>query len=96
CMLAHGVAGFLKERMMEASDAYRIHVCEICGLTAIANLKKQSFECRACRNKTAIVQVQIPYAAKLLFQELQAMNVACRFGFEEKSAENQSRQNASL
>jgi hypothetical protein len=39
-----------------------------CGLTAIANLKKQSFECRACKNKTACSQLYIPYAAKLLFQ----------------------------
>ncbi|BGP69929.1 DNA-dependent RNA polymerase II [Rhodotorula toruloides] len=92
CMLAHGVAGFLKERMFEASDGYRIHVCEICGLTAIANLKKQSFECRACKNRTAIAQVHIPYAAKLLFQELQSMNVACRFGFEDKASQNAARQ----
>jgi hypothetical protein len=39
-----------------------------CGLTAIANLKKQSFECRACKNKTNVSQLYIPYAAKLLFQ----------------------------
>ena len=49
-----------------------------CGLTAIANLKKQRFECRACKNKTACSQLYIPYAAKLLLQELQSMNIAAR------------------
>ncbi|QSL66620.1 hypothetical protein MERGE_001002 [Pneumocystis wakefieldiae] len=69
-MISHGASSFLKERLFDASDAYRLHICDICGLTAIANLKKNQFECRICHNKTNISQIHLPYSAKLLFQEL--------------------------
>lgn len=64
-MISHGIAGFLKERMYESSDAFRLHVCDQCGLMAVANLKKQEFHCSVCRNSTQISQIYIPYAAKV-------------------------------
>jgi len=79
CLVAHGTSAFLFDRFYEQSDAYRVHVCSSCGFIATANLKSQEFRCEQSGCKSAAVhQIRIPYACKLLFQELMSMCIAPR------------------
>lgn len=43
-----------QDRLFDNSDAYRVHVCDICGLIAIADFKKNTFKCKACKNTTQV------------------------------------------
>ena len=79
-LVRHVIVLMLQERLFDQSDAYRVHVCEQCGMIAVANLKKNQFHCPACKN-SSVVQVFMPYACKLLFQELMAMAIAPRLQF---------------
>jgi DNA-directed RNA polymerase II subunit RPB2 len=78
CMIAHGSSSFLKERTMDVSDKYHVFICSDCNLPAIANPKASIYECKNCNNYSRFKKVNIPYACKLLMQELQCMNIAPR------------------
>jgi DNA-directed RNA polymerase II subunit RPB2 len=78
CMISHGAARFTRGRLYDASDKYSVHVCKKCGLIASYNNEMHIHNCRTCGNQTDFAYVEIPYACKLLFQELNTMNVVPR------------------
>lgn len=78
CVAAHGVMEFTKERFMECSDGFNCFTCRKCGLLAIANPDANIWLCKGCQNTTEFAAIQIPYAYKLLVQELETMNIGSR------------------
>ena len=78
CVAAHGVSEFTKERLMECSDLFRCWSCQDCGLIAIVNPKEGIWACKGCGNTTNFSAIEIPYAYKLLLQELETMSITSR------------------
>ena len=78
CMISHGASCFTKGRIYDASDKYQVHICNKCGMIASYNDELQIHLCKTCDNRVDFKYVEIPYACKLLFQELITMNVAPR------------------
>jgi DNA-directed RNA polymerase II subunit RPB2 len=87
-MLAHGISRFCKERLFDVSDKYSVYICKKCGMIASYNdgnktkmYTNSDFSihlCKTCDNKTDFALVNMPYAYKLLSQELQTINVVPR------------------
>ena len=78
-VLSHGMSNFLKERMLDVSDNYRVFICKNCGMNANVNPEKNIYKCINCNTSSDIIQARIPYAFKLLSQELYTMNIMMRF-----------------
>jgi len=69
CLISQGCSRFLLERLYDLSDPYKIPVCSQCG-----SMPSSPTYCSVC-DQSDIKVVPIPYAAKLLFQELNAMGI---------------------
>ena len=87
-MIAHGISRFCRERMYDVSDKYSTHICNKCGMIAAFNDGKKNrmydtadfsvHTCNTCDNHSDFSKVEIPYAYKLMSQELQTINVVPR------------------
>lgn len=78
CLTSGGYSAFLRERFYDASDKFSSYVCRKCGLIAAYNDKYNIHLCNTCENKSDFSYVEIPYAFKLMSQELQTINVSMR------------------
>lgn len=76
CLIAYGASMLLVERLMISSDAFTSDVCNSCGLLAYSGW------CHSCQSSAKVSSIKIPYACKLLFQELQSMNIVPRLKLE--------------
>ena len=67
CMVSHGTSMFLKDRLCDQSDPYKMPVCEKCGNIATTHTKCTSCGC------DQVSMVGLPYVCKLVLQELNSM-----------------------
>lgn len=77
-MLSHGTVQFLKERTFDCSDKYMVWVDEKSGMISPVNPDKGIYKSLYTDNTTKFSKVQIPYASKLLIQELMSMHINAR------------------
>ena len=78
CMISHGASKFTQDRIYNASDKFEVHTCKQCGMIAVYNNERKIHICKTCNNRTDFTRIKLPYACKLLFQELITMNIAPR------------------
>ena len=76
-LVATGLSGMLRDRMMEQSDETKVWFCRICGMQAHVDRLGTVKECRICCTNQ-VAKVRMPYGSKLVNQELHTMGVVCR------------------
>ncbi|KKY28443.1 putative dna-directed rna polymerase iii polypeptide [Phaeomoniella chlamydospora] len=78
CLIAYGASQLMLERLMLSSDKHEVDICESCGFMGYSGW------CQRCKSSGGVVKMTMPYAAKLLVQELTSMNVMTRIKLEDE------------
>src|SRR6266508_1001537 len=84
CLIGHGAAMVIKDRLLDESDGTIQYVCgnSECGHFAIKD-RKGMLRCPVCENTSKIYPVQTSYAFKLLLDEMLSLGVAMRLQLED-------------
>ena len=85
CLIGHGAAMLLRDRLLEESDKYTLFICESCGQIAFFDMKQRRYVCKTCDEKAKIAPVIVSYAFKLLLQELQSLCITPKLRLKEKA-----------
>lgn len=83
CLIGYGASALVLERLMISADVFDAQVCVTCGLLAYRDKASGRDCCHSCGIKAEVATLKVPYACKLLFQELQSMNICPRIALDE-------------
>jgi DNA-directed RNA polymerase subunit B len=84
CLIGHGAAMVIKDRLLDESDGTFLYVCgnPACGHIAMMD-RRGAIRCPVCGNNTNVHLVQTSYAFKLLLDELLSLGVVMRLQLED-------------
>jgi DNA-directed RNA polymerase subunit B len=85
CLIGHGAAMLLRDRLLEESDKYTLYICENCGQIAFYDMKQRKYVCKICDEKAKVAPVIVSYAFKLLLQELQSLCITPKLRLKERA-----------
>jgi DNA-directed RNA polymerase subunit B len=84
CLIAHGAAMVIADRLLDESDGTIEYVCGNPNCGHFAMMDRRGFlRCPVCKDNTNIYPVQTNYAFKLLVDELLSLGVALRLQLED-------------
>ena len=83
CVISHGAASVLRDRLFEQSDPFTAHVCSKCGILCHSDalnmhVRGSKAWCNNCKTADGVQSTHMPYAFKLLLQELYTMGIVPR------------------
>ena len=73
CLVGFGASCLLLERLMISSDLFLASICGKCGYLGMKDF------CHYCGDGNNMSDIKMPYAFKLLTQELMSMNIKVKF-----------------
>jgi DNA-directed RNA polymerase II subunit RPB2 len=77
-LLSHGIASFIKETMLERSDKAKMVLNKDTGALAIENATTKTYKTNQGTIATNVAHIEIPYAWKVVMQELDAFGMTAR------------------